>query len=150
MVTYKADEFDWAQVKSLGLHYRCGKMGDSQKNLTCGKILAHAREQVTQFREKIGIRVCCFKVGVTSNPLCRFASYVDKGYTHMWVIGVSRSVDLIHMLEAAIIGEFHKHVGCANAPGSGGEGHLNKVNPPAPPYYLYITGGRADQPRRVG
>ena len=68
----------------------------------------------------------------------------------MWVIWMSDSLDLIHMLEASLILEFHKHVGCQNKEGTGGEGFLNSQDPPPPPFFLYVTGGRADQPRRVG
>lgn len=54
------------------------------------------------------------------------------------------------MLEAALVSEFHKHVGCRNREGSGGEGALNREPVALPPYYVYIVGGRADQPRSVG
>ena len=65
----------------------------------------------------MGVRVCCFKIGVTSNPMTRFAAYVPKAYTEMWLIGVSDSIDLIQMLEAALISEFGKHIGCHNKNG---------------------------------
>ena len=54
------------------------------------------------------------------------------------------------MLEAALIAEFSKHVGCRNKDGTGGEGKINRDTPPVGPYYVYVTGGRADQSRRVG
>eukprot|EP00435_Cladocopium_sp_Y103_P007728 s1487_g2.t1 len=50
------------------------------------------------------------------------------------------------MLEAALVSEFAAHVGCRNKSGSGGEGALNRANCPDPPYFVYVTGGRADQP----
>ena len=118
--------------------------------MCCGKILGHAKEQASALREKIGIRLCCFKIGVTTNPLDRYQSYLKKGYNLMWVIWTSDSTDIVHMLEAALISEFGRHVGCHNTYGSGGEGALNKENPPPPPYYVYVVGGRADQQRRVG
>ena len=68
----------------------------------------------------------------------------------MWLIWVSKSIDVVHMLEAALIQHFHQHVGSQNKKGSGGEGSLNKTNPAPPPYYVYVTGGRADQRCRVG
>ena len=68
----------------------------------------------------------------------------------MWLISVSHSIDLVQMLEAALVSEFSKQVGCQNQSGSGGEGALNRENPPFPPYFVYITGARADQNRRVG
>ena len=53
------------------------------------------------------------------------------------------------MLEAALISHFEHCVGCRNTTGSGGEGALNRTTT-CGPYYTYITGGRADQHRRVG
>ena len=101
-------------------------------------------------REKIGIRVCIFKIGVTANPIARYKLYVDQGYATMWLIHKSNSLDLVHMLEAALILEYHKHVGCRNQAGTGGEGALNRRVPIAPPFFVYVVGARADQPRRVG
>lgn len=75
---------------------------------------------------------------------------MDLGFHAMWVIAVSPSIDLIHMLEAALVMEFHKHVGCRNKEGAGGEGALNRSERAPGPYYVYVTGGRADQRRRVG
>ena len=68
----------------------------------------------------------------------------------MWILKLASSVDYIHMLEAGLINEFYKHIGCKNKKGTGGEGSLNRVPPPPPPYYLYIVGGRADQGKWVG
>lgn len=110
---------------------------------TCGKLLAHCKDRVTVFRSKTGIRLCVFKVGVTADPTSRFKLYEEKGFTSMWLIAKSDSVDLVHMLEAALIGEFSQHVGCRNASGTGGEGALNRNPPVDPPYYVYVTGGRA-------
>ena len=137
-------------MKTLGVRNCCLRLQQQDKTLSCGKILAHAKEQVSLFREKVGVRLCCFKIGVTANPLTRFAHYLSKGYTTMNVVWSSMSVDIVHMLEAALISEFGKHVGCQNKTGSGGEGALNKFDRPAGPYFVYVTGGRADQMRRVG
>ena len=99
----------------------------------------------------MGVRLCIFKIGVTCHPARRFEWYLERGYTCMWVLTQSDSIDLIHMLEAALIHEFGKHVGCKNRPNSGGEGGLNRANVPShPPSYTYVVGGRADQPRWVG
>lgn len=117
---------------------------------SCGKILAHARKQVVAFREYIGINVCVFKIGVTANPERRIQSYLDKNFSSMWLICVHEEVGLVHMLEAALVAEFHQVSGCRNAAGSGGEGALNRSNRESPPYYVYITGGRADQFKKVG
>ena len=122
----------------------------TRANPTCGKILEHCMNKVTSFREKLGIRVAVFKVGVTADPVLRFNFYVQKAYTSMWLIAKSDSIELVHMLEAALIFEFHKHVGCRNQKGTGGDGALNRKNPSPPPYYVYVTGARADQRRSIG
>ena len=117
---------------------------------TSGKILAHAKRQACAFREFLGVQVSVFKIGVTAGPLQRFRDYVSVGFTHMWIIFQSEDLSLIHMLEAALISEFNQCPGCRNAPGTGGEGALNRANHAGPPYFVYISGGRADQQRRVG
>ena len=68
----------------------------------------------------------------------------------MWIIHKSDHVELVHMLEAALISENQLILGCRNAANSGGEGALNRPNAGGPPYFVYVTGGRADQGRRVG
>ena len=143
------ESFDWSLLRQHGIstHWLPSAPG---KKTSCGAILAHAKDKVTAFRQAIGIRLCSFKIGVTANPPSRFPLYIEKGYTSMWLIAMSSSIDLIHMLEAALISEFHKHVGCQNKACSGGEGALNRANPVCPPYFVYVTGGRADQFRRVG
>lgn len=99
----------------------------------------------------MGIRICIFKIGVTSNPKRRFEWFLERGYSCMWVLAESDSQDLIHMLEAALISEFGKHIGCRNKPDSGGEGALNRTTVAScPPFYTYVVGGRADQSRWVG
>ena len=147
---FEASTFDWTYAKSLGIVNRCLKGQLNNRKMCCGKILEHAKDQVSSFRERIGVRLCCFKIGVTSNPLVRFPMYLEKGYSEMWLISVSPSIDMTQMLEAALVSEFGKHVGCHNKCGSGGEGSFNRDTPPPPPYFAYVTGGRADQSRRVG
>ena len=138
--TFNAATFDWNVVKSLGIVNQCAKEPRSGQP-TCGKILAWCKEPVTAFRESMGIRVCIFKLGITSNPLARYIDYQSKGYTCMWLIAVSQSSDLISMLEAALVSEFGKHVGCRNKENSGGEGSLNKTEKAPPPYCMCV--GRA-------
>lgn len=41
--------FDWNTSKPLGIHNRCLKL--DQKRVSCGTILAHAKEQVSALRE---------------------------------------------------------------------------------------------------
>jgi len=114
---------------------------------TCGKILQHATKQVELFRKTMGSNICVFKVGVTSDPAVRFLDYRAKNFTSMWIVHTSNDLGLIHMLEASLVLQFHHCVGCRNAPNTGGEGGMSRM---APPYYVYVTGGRADQFKRVG
>ena len=97
----------------------------------------------------MGIEVCVFKVGVTANPAQRFVSYRAKNFSAMWVVYTGDSAREAHMLEAALIQEFHVCSGCRNSPNSGGEGALNKEGAVGP-FFAYVTGGRADQNKRVG
>ena len=143
---FQSESFDWAALRSHNLIYHC----QTPETMICGKLLAHCKRKVTALREHIGVRLCCFKIGVTTNPPLRFSAYMEKKFTCMWVIAISKSIDTIHMLEAAVIAEFCQHVGCRNKPETGGEGSLNRLNPSPPPFYLYMVAARADQPRRVG
>ena len=68
----------------------------------------------------------------------------------MWIIHEADDVGLVHMLEAALVSHFQHLAGCKNEPDSGGEGALNHHAVRGPPYYVYITGGRADQGKWVG
>lgn len=118
---------------------------------TCGKILLHAKRQVTAFRERVGLGLSVFKIGVTANLAQRFLHYWLQNYTCMWVIHVSDDCSLTHMLEAALIAEFGGQTGCRNAINSGGEGALNRRDKNDPgPFFVYVCGGRADQLKRVG
>lgn len=123
--TFCASSFDWSLAEPLGLLNKCAPVPKSGQP-TCGKILTWCKERITSFRQKMNIRLCIFKIGVTSNPPQRYPAYLDVGFTSMWVLAVNDSCDLIHMLEAALISEFCKHVGCRNKEGSGGDGALNK------------------------
>ena len=117
---------------------------------TCGKILLHAKRQVVSFREHLGVSVAVFKIGVTASPAYRFKTYLLQNFQSMWVIFRSNDLSIVHMLEAALISEFGEIRGCRNTPNTGGEGALNRTVKPEPPFFVYITGGRADQPKRVG
>lgn len=145
---FVSSTFDWNMVKGHGLLYKC--LNTSKSQPTCGRILEHAKEQVMNMLCKIGITLCVFKIGITANPLVRYASYVEMGYTTMWLINESSSLELTSMLEAALISSFQDRKGCKNKANSGGEGSFNKAKPPKPPYFTYVVGGRADQPRWVG
>ena len=148
--SFDASIFDWASVSPFKLLNCCVNPPRGRRVFTCGKILAHARGEITRFRESTGgVRLCVFKIGISANPILRFISYLEMGFTDMWVLTKSNSVELISMLEAACISHFSLHVGCRNQNNSGGEGSLNKEYS-EPPFFLYVTGGRADQFRRIG
>ncbi|CAL1138525.1 unnamed protein product [Cladocopium goreaui] len=140
---FKTESFHWDLVQSYGILTRVGK---GSTGVTAGKLLQHCIAEINYFRQHIGQKLCVFKIGVTSNPLCRFCAYLEKGFTAMTVLAVSNNVDHIHMLEAACISQFAKDIGCKNAANSGGEGALNRMDT-EPPFFLYVTGGRADQGR---
>lgn len=145
---FNPETFDWQNAKEIGLYNHC--IPKSPRPPTCGKLLSHCMGKVTSFRERVGIRLCIFKIGVSSNPINRYQLYREQGFTSMWILAMCDTVDLVHMLEAALIMEFHKHVGCRNKEGTGGDGALNRSPPAPPPYFCYVTGGRADQNRWVG
>lgn len=100
------ESFDWNILKPLGIVDKCMPSPQADRAI-CGKILAHSKDKVTLLRERIGVRVCIFKIGVTANPIARYKLYVDQGYATMWLIHKSNSLDLVHMLEAAQIGRAH-------------------------------------------
>jgi hypothetical protein len=68
----------------------------------------------------------------------------------MWIVFVGQEVREAHMVEAALISHYQSEAGCRNQPNSGGEGGLLRGNAGGPPYFVYVTGGRADQPKWVG
>ncbi len=147
--TYATKEIPWELLKTCSLHNRTPRVVVPQP--TCGKALLYAKQQIIAFREQMGSSVCIFKIGVTAEPGQRFISYLNKNYSSMWVIFSGDDVGVVHMLEAALISEFGHLVGCRNSPNTGGEGALNrKQPPPQPPFYVYIVGGRADQFKCVG
>ena len=82
---FDGEKFDWQCVREYNLVNHCvlPRAGHSP---TCGKILEHAVSKITAFRESIGVRLCIFKVGVTSNPLKRYVMYLKQGFQMMWVI----------------------------------------------------------------
>ena len=143
------ERYDWKTLNNLGIYNHC--MIKTKVSPASGRILSHCMEKVVSFREKTGgIRLCIFKIGVTADLASRFQLYKDQGYTAMWVLDIASTVEHVHMLEAALIYEYHKHVGCKNRKGSGGDGALNRRPPTPPPYFTYVVGGRADQNRWVG
>lgn len=138
----------WSIFQSFNIKNRTMKV--QLQKPTCGKMLAHSKRQVSSFRESLGVALCVFKIGVTAQPVERFEDYMALNFTDMWIIFVNNDLSLIHMLEAALVSEFCTCTGCRNSPDSGGEGALNRKKHQGPPFYVYVTGGRADQLKRVG
>ena len=139
---------EWDAVSPLGIRNMTPPLRVPAP--TCGKILLRCKTHAAAFREHIGVQVCVFKKGVTANVPRRFSAYVKLGFTAMWILHTGDEVGLIHMLEAALIAEFQDCTGCRNSANTGGEGALNRKVREGPPFFVYITGGRADQARRVG
>ena len=137
----------WDDLRTFGLRNRMMPM--RPRPPLSGTVLAYCRQQITSFREQMGISLCVFKIGVTSNPVVRFVDYRRRNFSAMWVLFSGDNVKEIHMLEAGLIALFESSTGCQNSQRSGGEGALNKASA-NPPFYAYVTGGRADQNRRVG
>ena len=138
----------WEEFRRCFIHNRTMRIQIPRP--TCGKILAHAKQQVVGFREHIGVQVCVFKIGITAHPAQRFQDYLSKNFSAMWIVFMSSDASLVMMLEAALISEFCNCSGCRNAPNTGGEGALNRKDHAGPPFFTYVTGGRADQAKRVG
>lgn len=145
---FKASSFDWSAARKCGLIDKSLK--GSRSIPSCGKILQHATQEVSDMRKMVGESLCIFKIGVTANPPLRYASYLEMGYQSMWLVHSSDSLGLTHMLEASLISAFQDFRGCRNKPGSGGEGALNRTKKINPPYFVYVVSGRADQNRFVG
>ncbi|CAE7691396.1 unnamed protein product [Symbiodinium sp. CCMP2456] len=53
---------------------------------TCGKILLRCKNHASAFREHMGVQLCVFKIGVTANVPRRYADYVKKNFTAMWIL----------------------------------------------------------------
>ena len=96
-----------------------------------GTILQRCLTQVGRFRDRMGRKVCVFKLGLTSNPVLRFNFYREGNYTHMTLLHVSSNLGLIQMLEAALIAANIDETGCRNQK-YGGEG------PPSSEHYHFI------------
>ena len=111
-------------------------------NATAGVVLQRCLTQASNFRDRMGRKVCVFKLGLTSNPVVRFDFYREGNYTHMSLLHVSSNLGLIQMLEAALIAANLGETGCRNQK-YGGEG------PPCfedePYHFVYIVGARADK-----
>lgn len=112
---------------------------------TAGTVLQRCLSQVNSFRDRLGRKLCVFKLGLTSNPVVRFSFYKEANYTHMSLLHVSTNLGLCQMLEAALIAANLSEKECRNEK-YGGEG------PPSsdePFHFVYVVGARADQMKRI-
>lgn len=110
-------------------------------NANAGTVLQRCLSQVNKFRDRIGRKLCVFKLGLTASPVVRFSFYQEANYTHMTLLHVSPNLGLCQMLEAALIASNISETGCRNER-FGGEG------PPTvqePFHYVYVVGARADR-----
>ena len=117
-----------------------------RQTATAGTIIQRCLSEVSNFRDRMGRKLCVFKLGLTSNPILRFDFYKEANYTHMTLLHVSDQLAVTQMLEAAPIAFNLNEIGCRNQR-YGGEG------PPCPPnavfHFVYIVGARADQMKPI-
>ena len=78
---------------------RCYIFNRTLRNMSlltpCGRILAHAKQQVVSFRERLGVNVCVFKIGVTTTPAARFQSYCcEMNFSIMWIVFLGNDLAL--------------------------------------------------------
>jgi hypothetical protein len=71
------------------------------------------------------------KIGITCDPNSRAAKYSTDGYTHMYLIYKTNSLDYVREMESYLIGNFMIH--SDNYIGGGG-GNFG-----LPPYFTYVV-----------
>ena len=113
-----------------------------RQKASAGTVLRRCFSEIDSFRDRMGRKLCVFKVGLTSNPIVRFSFYKDANYTHMSLLHVSHNLGLCQMLEAALIASNLSERGCRNQR-YGGEGPPSAEQEPF--HFVYIVGARADQ-----
>jgi hypothetical protein len=131
----------------------CHKSLVTKRAVTAGTILDRSAKHVQQFRERMNINLCVYKVGMTTNPLVRWHSYKQDGYDLMSLLHVSASKGLIDMLEAALIREHMGNTGCRNIRlgGDGPSSRKRDCEASALTHFVcYVVGSRADQHSRIG
>ena len=72
---FDSASFNWQLVRQHGLVNCCVK---PPRVLTCGKILSHALNKITAFREKLGVRICVFQNRGDLKPCPPFCSLPTK------------------------------------------------------------------------
>ena len=117
-----------------------------RQKATAGTVLQRCLAEVTKFRNRMGRKLCVYKLGLTSNPVLRFDFYKDANYTHMSLLHVSPNLGLCQMLEAALIASNMSERECRNQR-TGGEGPPSSEEEPF--HFVYVVGARADQLKRI-
>ena len=124
------------RANGISISYICTRT----RNPTAGTVLQHCKRKAAQFRTSLGIAVCVFKIGFTSNPVFRFQKYRNLNYSDMSLLHVTPCKGTAEMLEAALIDQHMGLNGCRNEQfGGEGPGHIQAGH-----YYVYIVGARAD------
>ena len=117
-----------------------------RQKATAGTVLQRCLAEVTKFRNRMGRKLCVYKLGLTSNPVLRFDFYKDANYTHMSLLHVSPNLGLCQMLEAALSASNMSERECRNQR-TGGEGPPSSEEEPF--HFVYVVGARADQLKRI-
>lgn len=117
------------------------------QNATAGTILQRSLKQIDTFRNRMGRKLCVYKLGLTSNPVRRFEFYKEANYTHMTLLHYSTNLGLCQMLEAAVIAANVSERECRNQR-YGGEGPPSLEKEPF--HFVYVVGARADQSKPIG
>ncbi|CAE7662955.1 unnamed protein product [Symbiodinium sp. CCMP2592] len=112
------------------------------------KVLLHCLRVVDAVRtENGGASLCVFKIGLTSNPVQRRASYLQQNFQNFVVIHKvwrPELLGMLEMLEAALIAQFHDNGRCCRNVRLGGESMRTKDFVPRfpPPYYAYCVAAK--------
>ena len=115
------------------------------------KILWHCVTVINAVREELGGKsLCVFKIGLTSDPFERRASYLQqnvKSFVVLHKVSKAELLGMMEMLEAALIAEFYDNQRCCRNRQLGGESMRRKDFVPRfpPPYYAYCAATCAAQ-----
>ncbi len=115
---------------------------------SAGTILQRCISEINRFRDRMGRKLCVYKIGLTSNPCVRFEFYKEANYTNMTLLHVSDQLGVIQMLEAALIARNRTENACRNER-PGGEGPPYSKDDPLSFHFVYVVGARADQMKPI-
>lgn len=129
------------QFHGIHISYLSSRRGRAN----AGTILHRCLSAVDSFRDRMGRRLCVFKLGLTANPITRFEFYKEANYTHMALLHVSDQLGVAQMLEAALIA-FHLSTHECRNERFGGEGPPTEGEPF---HFVYVVGARADRMKPI-